>query len=333
MTPRQTVVLLALGLMWGSSFLYVRVLLDEIETPLIVAARTLIATVFLFGLVWAWRLPLPKTRATYGWIVFMGSVGAAIPFLLITWSVNHIPTGTASVLNSTMPLFVAGLSVFMLDDERFTPSRLFGVIAGFLGVGVLSGVDAIEFNRDALLGNAAMLAAAFSYGASAIAARLHLRGEHGVSLGALQMLCAFILVAPLMLISEPPSALGRLGLEEWLAMAAISLGVSALAYLAYYWLIENAGAVKTSMVGYLLPAVGVVLGWLVLNEDVGWNTLGGLALIAIGIAFVNGMLSVPGTRSTPDREASPPGPADATAPSPPGEARTDESASVGNPPL
>ncbi|MPZ23920.1 MAG: EamA family transporter [Dehalococcoidia bacterium] len=305
MTPFQTAVLLALGLMWGSSFLFMKVLLDEIEPPLIVASRMLIAIIVLFGLVAVLRLPMPRKRSTYGWMLFMGSAGAVIPFLLTTWGVSQIPTGRAAILNSTMPLFVVGLSVFMVGDERFTASRVVGVIAGFFGVAVLSGADVLQFNRQALLGDAAILGASLSYSAASIVARLHLRGEHGISLSALQMLCAFVLVAPLALLTEPISHLGRLELKHWLALVTMSVGASSLAYWAYYWLINNAGLIKTSMVGYLLPAVGVILGWLVLSEDVGWNTLAGLLLIASGIAFVNGM--IPGlSLQSIRRQGSPP---------------------------
>jgi drug/metabolite transporter (DMT)-like permease len=162
-----------------------------------------------------------------------------------------------------------------------------GLTGGFFGVAILSGADLFNLGRDALLGDLAVIAASLSYAFAAIVARRHLRTENPISLGACQLAFALVLITPFTLALEPPSAAAQIELGEWLAWLALGFAGTGLAYWAYYWLIAEVGAVKATMVTYILPAVGVFLGWAVLDESLGWNILLGLALIVAGIALVN----------------------------------------------
>ncbi|MEX2238640.1 MAG: DMT family transporter [Dehalococcoidia bacterium] len=282
----QFAVLLALGLTWGSSYLFIKVLVDDIDPILVVGGRILFGVLVLVSIVRVRGLPLPRRRATYGWLFFMGTLGTATPFFLISWSEEYIDSGTAAVLNSTVPLFVAILSIWFLSDEYLSPAKILGLCVGFAGVAVLSGGDLLNFDRDALFGDALMLIASLSYGLAAIVARRHLRGDHPISLAACQFSFALVIMTPLVLLFEPPTEAAHLSVKEWGAWLALGFAGTGLAYWAYYWLIGEVGAVRTTMVTFILPAVGVFLGWLALDEDLGWNALAGLVLILAGIALV-----------------------------------------------
>ena len=287
MKPSQFAVLLALGITWGASFLFIKVLVDEIDPVLIVAGRILFGVVVMAGIVAARRLPLPTTRAAYAWILFLAAFGSTLPFLLITWGETEIDSGTAAVLNASVPLFTAVISIWFLSDEYLSPSKVLGLTGGFFGVAILSGADLFNLGRNALLGDLAVIVASLSYGFAAIVARRHLRGENPISLGACQLAFALVLITPFTLAFEPPSAVSQIEFGEWLAWLALGFAGTGLAYWAYYWLIAEVGAVKATMVTYILPAVGVFLGWAVLDEGLGWNVLAGLALIIAGIALIN----------------------------------------------
>lgn len=287
MNPRQFSVLFALGLIWGASFLFIKVLVDEIDPVLIVAGRVLFGVLVMFTIVGLRRLPLPRSRKAWGWLIFMGSAGSTLPFLLITWGETEIESGTAAVLNSTVPIFAAVLSIWFLQDEYLSPSKVLGLIAGFSGVAILSGSDLVEIGGSALLGDLAVVGASLSYGLAAIVARRHLRGENPISLGACQLGVALVILTPPTLLLEPPTEARHLDFAEWGAWLTLGFAGTGLAYWAYYYLIAEVGAVKATMVTYILPAVGVFLGWIVLNEGIGWNVLLGLALILVGIALVN----------------------------------------------
>ena len=287
MKPTQFAVLLALGITWGASFLFIKVLVDEIDPVLIVAGRVLFGVLVMAAIVAARQLPLPKTRKAYAWILFLAAFGSTLPFFLITWGETEIDSGTAAVLNASVPLFTATLSIWFLSDEYLSPSKVAGLLGGFIGVSILSGADLFNLGRDALVGDLAVVAASLSYALAAIVARRHLRAENPISLGACQLAFALLLITPFTLVLEPPSAVGQIEFGEWLAWLALGFAGTGLAYWAYYWLIAEVGAVKATMVTYILPAVGVFLGWAVLDESLGWNVLVGLALIVAGIALVN----------------------------------------------
>jgi drug/metabolite transporter (DMT)-like permease len=287
MKPAQFAVLLALGCTWGASFLFIKVLVDDIDPVLIVAGRIVFGALVLLAIVAARRLPLPRSRKTYGWLFFMGSIGSTLPFFLITWSEEDIGSGTAAVLNSTVPLFTAVLSIWFLRDEYLSPAKILGLLAGLAGVTILSGGDLLDLGRDALIGDLAVVAASLAYGCAAIVARRHLRGEDPIALGAVQLSFAFLVITPVTLALEPPSAAGRLEADEWAAWLALGLGGTGLAYCAYYWLIDQVGALRATTVTYIIPPVGLFLGWAVLDESISWTALAGLALIVAGIALVN----------------------------------------------
>jgi len=219
------------------------------------------------------------------------------PFALIAWGEEHIESGTASVLNSTMPIFTAIFATSLLPEERFTTARAGGLVVGFLGVLVLTGDEAFDVTSSSVLGQLAVIAASACYGIGSVFSRTLLRSTDPLGLSALQVAAGAVLSLPILLAVE-----GRpdysLSIEAWLCLLALGAGATGVAYVAYLWLIDVTGSVRASLVTYIIPVVGLFLGWAVLDESIGINIVVGSALIIGGVAMVLRGGS-PGTQTRP----------------------------------
>jgi drug/metabolite transporter (DMT)-like permease len=276
-----------LGLIWGSSFLWIKIAVEEIGPFTLVAFRLLFGLMGLLGIMWLYKQTFPRDRRTLLAYLFMGVFQTALPFTLISWGETRIDSGLASILNGTMPLFVIVIAHFWLHDEKITPARLAGLIVGFVGVVVLVsrdlGSQGVQGN---VWGQLAVLAAAASYATAATFSRRYLRGQPPVVqstmvlffAGALMWLTAPVVEAPF-----TPPALPL----TWVAVAWLGLLGSCLAYLLYFYLINAWGATHASVVTYVFPVIGLILGVLFLNEVADWRLLVGSLLVVAGIAVVN----------------------------------------------
>jgi drug/metabolite transporter (DMT)-like permease len=281
-------IFLALGLMWGSSYLFIKIAVDDFGTFTLVALRLLIGAALLWIVVKAARQPLPRSLRTYRHLVVMGFVNIALPFLLITWAERNVESSLAAILTSVVPLFVVVLAPLFIEDEPMRANGIAGVVIGFVGVVVLTGRGLGTVGSD-ILSELALLGASLSYAAGAVYARRNIRGLAPMIPAVFQVTFAMLMTAAVALATEHPwtlrpSAAG-IGSIVWLGV----LG-SGLAYLAFFRLLSHWGATRTAAVAYLLPVVGIVLGFLVLGEDVGLRTVGGTGLIIGGVALVNSKL-------------------------------------------
>jgi drug/metabolite transporter (DMT)-like permease len=279
-------VLLALGCTWGASFLFIEVLLDEISPMEVVAGRLALGTVAV-GCVMLWRrIPVSWNRRLVGQMVVIATLGNLLPFGLISWGQEHIDSGLASVLNAMVPIFTAVFGAALLAEERFTPARAWGLLLGFLGIVVLTGEDVLDITDSSVLGELAVVASAACYGISSTYTRTLLREHDPVSLSLLQLATGTLLAIPLMLLLVGTPSYGSMDLEATGSLFALGLGGTGIGYIAYVWLIEHTGSVRASLVTYIVPVVALVLGWAVLDESIGLNTLAGAALIIVGVATV-----------------------------------------------
>jgi drug/metabolite transporter (DMT)-like permease len=220
-------------------------------------------------------------------LLVLAVFASAVPFILISWAELHIDTGIASVLNSTMPLWTALFASMFLADEQLTPLTVLGLLTGFGGVAILSGGDLTDLRGDGLLGHLAVVGAAASYGATAVFARARLQAEDRVTIQAVQLAMAAVILIPLSLAVEGAPALD-LSTKAWLAWLTLGALNTGVAGVVYYWLIKHVGSVRTSLVTYIIPTVGLLLGAVVLDEELGLNALLGAALIVAGVAMVAG---------------------------------------------
>lgn len=284
-TARALPVLFGLGGVWGASFLFIKVIVDETGPLELVAGRMFFGalSVGLFALYR--RLPVPVQPRLIASATVLALVGNVIPFGLIAWGEEHIDSGTASVLNSTVPIFTALFAAALLEDEHFTAARLGGLLLAMSGIIVLTGSDVLHITDSSVLGQMAVIAAAACYGIAAVVARTLLRSQDPVGLSVLQLSMGTLLVIPaLLVISGPPDY--ALSLEAAASLGALGVLGTGFGYIAYLWLIDNVGSVRASLVTYIVPVIALVLGWLVLDESVGLNTIAGAALIVVGVASV-----------------------------------------------
>ena len=285
MTPKALLALLVLGAIWGASFLFIKVIVDE-TSALEVAEGRMFFGALAVGVVIAMRkMPLRRPSALWFKVAVWSLVGIVVPFILIAWAEEHIASGTASVLNSTMPLFTMLFAAIFLIEEQLTPVRVAGLAIGFVGIIVLTGGDVYDLRDSAVLGQLAVVGAAACYAAGAIYARSLLKEEDPVSLTGGQLVLGTVIVLPIMLVVRGTPDYS-LSVEAWLSLLALGVFGTGIAIIIYLWLVDNVGSVRSSLVTYIIPVVGLFLGWAVLDESIGVNTVLGCALIIAGVAAV-----------------------------------------------
>lgn len=287
---REYGVLFALALIWGASFMFIKVAVKEVSPATLVAGR-LTASVLTLGIIVAFSRKLVSGWTKYWRLGIITSVfNIIIPFLLISWGETRIPSGTASILNATTPLFIVLLANWWIGPgrETLTIGRFLSMLVGFIGVGVTIGPAALNVvgNGGAgLLGELAVLIAAASYGVGGLLSRRFA--------GSAQLVGPLCTQVPALIISlviayewNPPTHLPSLKVIAAIAtLGALGTGI---AYLLFFWLIYHVGPTRTSLVTYLLPCTALLWGALLLNEPVTWNALAGLALVLLGTMVANG---------------------------------------------
>jgi drug/metabolite transporter (DMT)-like permease len=277
--------LLALGAIWGSSYLFIKVAVAEVPVLTLVGGRLLVSAVVLWGLLPILGHSIPRKRSLWGAYAVMGFFSGTLPYALIAWGEQTISSGLAALLQATMPIFTVIMAHFLAADERMTLRRLLGVIVGFAGVGILIVPDLREGVQANVLGQLAVVASSMSYAGATIFARSHLRGQPPLvsTMGQLTMGAVFTL--PVALVVDRPSGLSPSlpAMGSWLALTLLG---TVVAYVIYYSLIERTSATFVSTVTYIIPVFGLILGALVLGEALTGLLLGSLVLILLGVLLV-----------------------------------------------
>lgn len=288
---RSLIVLLALAAIWGMSYLFIKVAVRELPPETIVSGRLLLATLTLLLVLYARGLRLPASLSKWRDFFIVGISAVVLPFALIAWGEQSISSSLAAILTATAPLFaVLGTSV-IARDERMSGLRLFGIGLGFFGVVFTVGLRDFAFSSAASRGQLAVLAAGACYGLSGLYARKAFRGQPPLIPATGQLVAGSLVITPIALVRHGlPSVPSG---EVLGAMLALAFVCTAVAYILFYWLMERIGAVRTSMVTYLLPPFALVYGWALLDEQVGVNVIAGLLLVIVGILLANGILRRP----------------------------------------
>lgn len=275
-----------LGLVWGSSFLWIKLALGEVGPFTLVFFRAGIA---FLGLVVVWLVKRPEMHWRFVWkFALMGIFNHAFPIVLISWSEKHISSGLAAILNSTVPLFTILIAPLFLSDERITLKRALGLIIGFGGVIVLASNNLAKSDSMGGFGILAMLVAACSYAASGVFARNVMKGIRAEAQSIGQMGMAFFFMIPATLVFESPFHLPTLPIT-WIALTWLGLLGSCITILLWFSLLNSVGPTRTSMVTYLFPLMGVVLGMVFLHEEPDWRTYVGGALVVLAVVIVNSL--------------------------------------------
>jgi drug/metabolite transporter (DMT)-like permease len=278
-----------LGLIWGTSFLWIKIAVTEVSPFVLVGFRTLFGALGLVIILWRQKtLPMSwkDFRKWLGIFAVVGLINVALPFVLISWSEQYISSGIASILNSAVPLFTMLLAPLVLRDDRMTLPKTIGLVIGFVGVLVLFSPELAQGVNQGLIGQGGMLLATLSYAAGSIYVRLKARGLAPQLQAFLQLGTASVMVWLFTGLAERPILLPRLPIT-WVALLWLGLLGSCVAYILFFALMNSIGPTRTTMVTYIPPLVGVLLGALFLGEHLNWQAILGGVLILSGIAVVN----------------------------------------------
>jgi drug/metabolite transporter (DMT)-like permease len=286
-TRADWLIFLALGFMWGSSYLFIKLAVDSFGTFTLVALRLLIGAAFLWVVLRASRTPLPRDRRAYMHLVVMSIVNITIPFALITWAEQSVDSALAAILNSTVPLMVIVIAPMFLPDEPIRLNGLLGLAIGFAGVVLIVSPGLMGATATAA-GQLALLGSSLAYAVGNVYARKNVRGLPPMIPAVFQVTFALVIVGLIALVFERPWETSRPDFEAWFSVIWLGILGSGMAYLAYFRLLSRWGATRTSLVAYLLPIVGIVLGFLVLQEPIDVTLIAGTALVIAGVALVNG---------------------------------------------
>ena len=276
--------LLILSAIWGSSYMFIKVGLRDFPSAALVDARLLFAAVVLVGVVLARGGP-GRLRPAAGPGAVVGTVGMALPFLLITWGETHIDSGVAAVANSSVPIFVALLAIWFAPSERSGGARVVGLAIGLAGVAVVVGVHP-GGGWWGVAGTLAVVLASLSYAVSALFIQRRV-GVGGPELAAASVMWGFVVLLPFAL-ADLPHHVG------WKALGSVvALGVlaTAVATLIVNHLIALHGPARTMLVNYLLPGFALVYGVTLLGEPLTAAEVGGLALILVGVTLAAGLVT------------------------------------------
>lgn len=277
MTRRSWIFLAVLAALWGASYLFIKVALEDLSPAWIVLARTLLAALVLVPLA-ASRGALGRLRQCAGFVALLAAVQVAGPFLLISAGEQSISSSLTGILVASTPLFTALLAVRVDQDERSSGSTLAGVVAGFAGVALLIGID-LRGDGSALLGAAAVLLASLGYAVGGFMVKRSAKDVDPVALAAGSMVISSLLVSPPALASTP-DALPSLATTG--AILALGIGGTGVAFALFHTLIATIGPARTSLVTYIAPAFAVLYGVTLLGERVTAGTIVGLVLIVGG---------------------------------------------------
>ncbi len=300
MGGREWAMLLALAVLWGGSFFFNAVAVRELPSFTLVWLRVAVAAAALLVTLRLLGQRMPTSGRVWAAFGAMGLLNNVVPFVLIVWGQHHIASGLASILNATTPLFTVLVAHLLTPDERLTPLKITGVVVGFAGAVFTVGSDTLSglgtgvtapgafAARSAEL---ACLAGALTYAFAGIFGRRFKRmGVPPMATAAGQVCASTVLLLPLMLLVDRPWTLAMPHAATGAAVLGVGLLSTALAYVLYFRILAAAGATNLLLVTFLIPVSAILLGALALGEALLPRHFGGMALIGLGLACIDGRL-------------------------------------------
>ncbi len=281
--------LVLLSVIWGGIFFSVAIALREIGPVTVVLHRVGWAAVLLWVVVAARGLKMPRGARLWGAFLVMGCLNNVIPFTLMSWGQIQIGTGLTSIFNAMTAVFAVLVAAMLLRDEPLNARRVGGVLLGFIGIVVIKGIDRLTALDPQSLGTYAVLAGALSYAFAGVWAKRMLAGQPPEVAAAGMLTGSTVVMVPLTLVTEGVPALA-LSAPTWGAIGYYSVVATAVAYLLYYRVLAMAGAGNLLLCTLIIPPVAILLGVAFLGEVLETQTLAGFALIAAGLAVIDGRL-------------------------------------------
>jgi drug/metabolite transporter (DMT)-like permease len=283
--PKHWLVFLLLGAIWSSSFMWIKLAIQEVGPVTLVAFRVLLGLLFGIVVISVQRIQWPRTLGQWTPLLVLGITNIAIPFFLISWGEQSIDSAVASILNATVPLFTILIAHFLLQDDKMTTPKVLGLLLGFAGVVILMSKD-IGASLGSVLGQLAVVLASLFYAGSGVYARKTTQELPGIMRSAGPLLPATVVMWLTMFVAEGSVQFPQTGLT-WIALLFLGVLGSGFAFVLSYYLLHEIGPTRTSMVTYLFPLGGVILGVVFLNEDLSWQLVVGAVLIVLSLVVAN----------------------------------------------
>lgn len=288
MSGSDWLALAVLSILWGGTFLFAKIAVAEVPPMTLVLARVALAAATLLIVLRVMGVPFPGTTTTWGAFFGMGLLNNVIPFSLIFLGQTQIGAGLAAIFNATTPIFTVIVLHLFTRDEKATPAKAAGVFLGFLGVVLLVGPDVLVAGLGAaVLAQVAILGAALSYGFALLWGR-RFRGTPPVVSAAGQLCASTTMMLPVALLVDRPWTLAPPSTTALLAIVAMAVLSTALAYLLYFRLMARAGGVNAALVTLLIPVSAIALGAAVLGERLDLLDAAGLFVILASLVVIDG---------------------------------------------
>src|SRR6266550_7697578 len=283
---RDWSLLALLSVLWGGSFFFIGVVIRELPPLTVVLLRVTLAALILLPLLWLYRIRFPVGLS--GWKPFfaIALLNNVLPFSLIVMGQTYIPSGLASILNATTPLFTV-LVMAAAGDEKLHVRRVAGVVTGLIGVVILHGQN-LGFQSGEGIGILLCLAAAFSYGLAALYSRRKLSDSPPLATATFQMMASSLMMAVIAAAFERPWQLPVPGLTTWLALIGLAALSTALAYIVFFQILRRSGSTNVMLVTLLIPVTAILLGTLVLGESVSPREIIGALVIGSALLLIDG---------------------------------------------
>lgn len=289
----ELALLLLLATAWGASYTFLKIAVATIPPITLIAGRTLIAGVLLV-VIMHWRgVKLPTDAVSWRRFLFQACLNSVIPWTMVAWGAQALDAGVATILNSTAPIFTFILTVAVTRHEAVTSRKLIGVIAGMAGICLIVGVQALGGFGEQLIAQIICVLAAVCYAGAAIFGR-NFGGLDPMAPAAGSLLCGAAILIPISLVVDRPWTLAP-SMNSLLALLAIAVFSTALAFVIYFRLIQTLGSVGATAQAYLRVPIGVAFGVIFLGEQLSSTVWIGLACVVVGVAA----MTIPGRKAKP----------------------------------
>ena len=289
---RPTVILTLLALIWGASFMLIKIADRQLAPSTLVLGRLGSATLLLAAIAavsLGFRATMRELRAAWLWLVVVSLVNTAVPFWLLSWGETRIDSGLASIIQGAVPIFNAVIAYGFFREERVGGLRFVGLAIGFVGVALLVGAQP----QGKLLGALAVVGMALCYAIGTLLAGRHLRGTPPLLVALASTGVSTLAVLPVGVVQAPAEAWHAETIASILVLGLVGTGI---AYLLFFALIQRAGANYATLVTYLVPPIALAYGAIFLGESFGAVAYGALALILVGVALATGSVRLASLR-------------------------------------
>lgn len=283
--PNLAIELALLGVvatLWGASYTFIKIGIETIPPLTLITIRTVIAGTLLLGVLRGRGLRMPRDRATWLRFLVQACLNSVVPFTLIAWAELSVDAGLATILNSTSPIFTFLLTMLLFRQESVTGRKLFGIVAGMIGICLIVGVQALGDVGRELVAQLAIVAATICYAGAAIFGR-GFKGLDPMMPAAGSLACGAVILIPICLAVDRPWQLAP-SRDSLLALLALSVFSTALAHTLYFRLLRTLGSVGATAQSYLRVPVGVAIGVLFLGESLTATAWVGLGCVVAGVA-------------------------------------------------